>query len=60
MKAFKHLFRDVSAAEYAMAAAVIIAFMVFAAGAHSRSTAKSRLPTCCGLDRLQDYHGPRA
>ena len=42
MKAFKDLFRDVSGAEYAMAAAIVIAFVVIAAGAGLRSTSNSR------------------
>ena len=34
MKAFKDLFPDISGAEYAMAAAVVIALVVIAAGAN--------------------------
>lgn len=33
MKAFKDLFLDVSGAEYALAAAIVIAFVMIAAGA---------------------------
>ena len=60
MKAFKDLFRDVSGAGYAMAAAIVIAFVVIAAGAGLRSTSNSRESPCCGPNRFQDYRGPRA
>ena len=60
MKAFKDLFRDVSRAEYAMAAAIVIAFVMIAAGAGLRSTSNSRESPCCGPDRFQHYRWPGA
>jgi hypothetical protein len=58
MKAFKVLFRDVSGAEYAMAAAVVIAFVVIAASAKLHSTPRGS--PCCGPHHFEDYRGPRA
>ncbi len=60
MKAFKDPFRHISGAEYAMAAAIVIAFVVIAAGADLRSTSNSRGSPCCGPGRFEDYRGPRA
>ena len=60
MKAFKDLFRDISGAEYAMAAAVVIALVVMACSAHLRSTLNSRGSPCCSADRFESYRGPSA
>ena len=60
MKAFKDLFRDISGAEYAMAAAVAIALVVMAGNAHLRSTPNSRGAPCCSPDRFESYRGPSA
>jgi Flp pilus assembly pilin Flp len=60
MKAFKDLFRDLTGAEYAMTAAVVAACVMIAAGANLRSTSNSRGSPCCGPDKVQEYHGPRA
>jgi hypothetical protein len=60
MKAFKDLFRDISGAEYAIGAAVVIAIAMIAVGADLRSTANDPRSRCCGLDRFEAYRGPRA
>jgi hypothetical protein len=60
MKTFKDLFRDMSSAEYAIAAAAIIAIVMIVAGADRRSTSTDPGAQCCGIDRFEAYRGPRA
>jgi hypothetical protein len=60
MKAFKDLFRDMSGAEYAIAAAAVVAIVIIVAGADRRSGSNVRGAQCCGLDRFEAYRGPRA
>ncbi len=60
MEAFKGLLRDMSGAEYAVAAAVIVAIVMIAAAADLRSTSNSSGSPCCGVDHFELYRGPRA
>ena len=55
MKALKEMLRDLSGAEYAIAAAVVIVLVTIAGSGGSRSTPFPRLPA-----GLENYHGPRA
>jgi hypothetical protein len=60
MKAFKELLRDISGAEYALAAAVVFVLVMIAAGAGLHSTPVSRGSPCCGPGGFEVYRGPRA
>ena len=60
MKAFKDLFCDTSGADWAMAAAIAITFVVIATSAHLGSMSAVRGSTPYGLDRFEGFRGPRA
>lgn len=60
MKAFKHLLRNLSGAECAMAAAVVLVLVTMAANAGLRSTSIPGGSPCCDRAGFGDYRGPRA